>query len=93
MIKLERNKSIIRAIERARKLHPRVTFAGERSFKVESSRHPGTIYTVHFWVVDGHRLGACDCPAGQRDQVCYHLVSAAQVNIIIQGMRRKALSY
>jgi len=92
MIKLERNKSMMRAIDRARQLRPRVTFAGERRFNVRSARHPETTYLVVFAVdAGGRKFGACTCPAGHSGQVCYHLAAAAAVNIGIQGMRRRAL--
>lgn len=91
MIKLERNKSMMRAIERARQLRPHVKFLGERRFAVESARHAGTAYTVVFAVdADGRKFGACTCPAGHRGQECYHLAAAVQANIMIQSMRQGA---
>jgi hypothetical protein len=91
MIKLERNKSMMRAIDRARQLRPHVKFMGERRFAVESARHAGTTYTVVFAVdADGRKFGACTCPAGHNGQACYHLAAAAQVNIMTQSMRQGA---
>jgi hypothetical protein len=49
-------------------------------------------YTVRFAVANGMKLAECDCKAGQRDQMCYHVAAAAGVNMGmgIQGMRKAA---
>jgi len=91
MIKLEPAK-MTKAIERAKTIRPRVRVisASERIYSVTGSK--GDAYTVRFAVVNGHKLGECDCQAGRRGQVCYHLVSAAQVNVMTQSMRRQGAS-
>jgi len=89
MIKLQADK-MTKAIERSKAQHPRVRVvsASERTYSVTGSQ--GNAYTVKFVVVNGLRLGECDCPAGRREQVCYHLASAAQVNVMTQSMRQGA---
>src|SRR5262245_2486911 len=88
MIKLESNK-MQRAIERAKAVRPRVTVinADERTYSVSGSR--GNQYTVRFVVVNGLKLAECDCKAGQAGQSCYHVAGAAQVNVMVQSMRRQ----
>ena len=87
MIKLEA-KTMQRAIERAKAIHPkvRVISASDRVYAVTGSR--GNAYTVKFTVVNGLKLASCDCPAGQRGQMCYHIASASQVNVMVQSMRQ-----
>src|SRR5262245_4813077 len=87
MIKLESNK-MQRAIERAKAVRPRVTVisADDRTYSVSGSK--GNAYTVKFVVVNGLRLAECDCKAGQAGQLCYHVAGAAQVNVMVQSMRR-----
>jgi len=91
MIKLE-TKTMTTAIAKARSIRPRVRVisASERIYSVTGSK--GDAYTVRFAVAGGHKLGECDCQAGRRGQVCYHLVSAAQVNVMAQSMRRQGAS-
>ncbi len=86
MIKLE-TKSMIRAIERAKAVHPkvRVISASDRVYAVTGSK--GNAYTVKFILANGLKLGSCDCPARM---MCYHIAAAASVNIAIQSMRRQA---
>lgn len=86
MIRLEANK-MQKAIERAKAIHPRVKYAGERTYTVTGSR--GNTYTVRFAVVSGMRLGECDCPAGQAGMMCFHIASACLVNIMVQSMRKQ----
>jgi len=89
MIKLE-TKTMTKAIERARAIRPRVRVhsADHRQYGVTGSQ--GNEYTVFFVVVNGHRLASCDCPAGRREQLCYHIAAAAQVNVMVQSMRKAA---
>jgi hypothetical protein len=89
MIKLEA-KTMTKAIERAKAIHPkvRVISASDRVYAVTGSK--GNTYTVRFVVVNGLKLGSCDCPAGQRGQMCYHVASASQVNVMVQSMRQGA---
>src|SRR5215470_11023069 len=89
MIKLEPNK-MQKAIERARVIRPRVRVhsADHRQYGVSGSQ--GNEYTVFFVVVNGHKLASCDCPAGRSEQLCYHIAAAAQVNVMVQSMRRQA---
>src|SRR4030095_280431 len=89
MIKLETNK-MQRAIERAKAVRPRVTVinADERTYSVTGSK--GDRYTVRFAVVGSKKLAECDCKAGQAGMMCYHVAGAAQVNVMVQSMRRGA---
>ena len=89
MIKLEAEK-MANAIARARQVHPRVKWLGGRRYLVSSSKGQKKIYTVSFAVVDGAKLGECECRAGQAGMMCFHLAAAAAVNIAIQSQRKAA---
>jgi hypothetical protein len=91
MIKLETSK-MTKAIERARGIRPRVRVinADARTYSVTGSK--GDIYTVKFAVAGDQKLGECNCKAGQRGQMCFHIAAAAQVNVMTQSMRRQGAS-
>lgn len=86
MLKLEADK-MKKAIERAKAVHPKVKVvnASERTYAVSGSK--GGSYTVRFVVVNGMKLAECDCAARG---MCYHIASAAAVNIAVQSMRHGA---
>jgi hypothetical protein len=87
MIKIDTD-NLAKAIERAKALRPRVSVinADERTYRVAGSQ--GDSYTVRFAIADGMKLAECSCKAGQNNMVCYHVASAAAVNIAVQSMRR-----
>lgn len=90
MIKLEKNKTMQNAIERAKQFRPKVTFISERTFSVLSAKNSNS-YTVKFDVVNGEKFASCDCKAGKDGRfICYHVAAAAQVNIIRQSVKRQA---
>jgi hypothetical protein len=86
MIKLERAK-MMKAIERAKAIHPRVKWMGGRTFHVSSSDRTH-VYKVQFAVINGQKMGECSCKAGERGMMCFHIAAAASVNIGIQRMRQ-----
>src|SRR5215510_12363699 len=77
-------------IERAKAIRPRVRVinADERTYSVTGSR--GGAYTVRFVVANGLKLAECDCAAGRQEMMCFHVASAAQVNVMVQSMRKSA---
>ena len=87
MIKLT-TENTAKAIERCRKLKPRVRFIAERVFSVKSANNTIS-YTVRFDVKNGERFGLCECKASERGLVCYHIIGAATVNIYRQGLKRQ----
>ena len=89
MIKLT-TENTPKAIERCKKLKPKVRFIAERTFVVKSANN-GNIYTVRFDVIEGQKFGQCDCKASERGLVCYHIAGAAQVNIYRQGLKRQTV--
>ena len=89
MIKLERGDKMNRAIARAKAVHPRVKWLGNRTYLVTSS-DGRSVYTVRFVVANGHKLAECNCKAGQQEQLCYHVAAAASVNIAIASIQRQA---
>lgn len=78
------------AIGRSRILRPKVIFISDRVFEVQSANNNNS-YTVRFSLGEnGDKFGQCECKAGQSGRfVCYHIASAAQVNIIRQSMKRQ----
>ncbi len=89
MIKLENNDKMRKAIARAKAVHPRVKWLGERTYTVSSSDGQ-RLYTVRFVVANGHKLAECNCAAGQSEQLCYHVAAAASVNIAVASIHRQA---
>jgi hypothetical protein len=87
MIKLQADK-MTKAIQRAKAIRPRVTVisASERIYSVTGSK--ANVYTVRFSVAGGMKLAECDCKAGQKNQICYHVAAAAQVNVMTHSMLR-----
>ena len=77
-----------KAIERCKKLKPKVRFVAERIFKVESANN-GNVYQVRFDVQKGEKFGQCECKASEKGLVCYHIIGAATVNIYRQGLKRE----
>jgi hypothetical protein len=69
-------------IEKARAVKPFVKVTGWRRYEVRN-RQTGATYTVQFDVQGGKRLASCDCKAGQRDRLCYHVASAAGSHVVI----------
>jgi hypothetical protein len=89
MIELRSKEQMSKAIKRARQLKPFVRFRGFRWYEVKSSNND-SVYTVHFYKVGRQRLGECNCMAGERGLVCYHLAASAAMHIGIAAMRRAA---
>lgn len=88
MLKLT-NESMAKAIESARSIRARVRVidAANRTYGVTGSN--GAEYTVQFMVKNGQKFGCCNCPASGFNRVCRHLAQAAQVNVMVQDMRRR----
>jgi hypothetical protein len=80
---------LARAVERARKLRPFVTFLDldERLYVVCSATGLNE-YKVRFSVQGKDKYADCTCQAGRNNMACYHVAAAAAVNIGIQRQRR-----
>lgn len=89
MIELRSVAQMRRAIKRAQQLKPFVRVRGFRWYEVKSSNGEN-IYTIHFYKDGKRRLGECNCKAGERGLVCYHMAGAAAVHIGVCNMRRAA---
>jgi len=74
------------AIRRARQLKPKVQYLWWRTYLV-TSPNSGNQYTVRFSVRAGQKFADCSCKAGQAHVACYHVASAASVQMIVAGMR------
>jgi hypothetical protein len=88
MIRLQQNK-MQNAIHKARQVKPSVKMIGERVYSVTSSNRSQT-YTVTFKVINNLKLGECNCAAGLQGYMCFHIASAAALNIAIQSMRKQS---
>lgn len=88
MIKLTKDNTA-KAIERCKQLKPRVRFIADRVFSVQSANN-GNSYTVRFNVQNGEKFGQCECKAGERGLVCYHIIAGATANIYRKSLERQA---
>ncbi len=86
MIKLTQENTQ-KAIERCKQLKPKVRFIKDRLYVVYSARN-SNVYHVRFDVQNGERYGICECKASENGRVCYHVVSAAAVNIYRKTLER-----
>jgi uncharacterized Zn finger protein len=79
-----------KAIERARRIRPRVSIisVSERRYLVSGSK--GDAYSVQLAAGNGRLLGACDCRAGLEGQICYHVAAVCGVASGIRQARRLA---
>ncbi len=89
MIELKSKEQMERAIKQARQLKPFVRVRGFRWYEVKSSNGE-SIYTIHFYKAGKQRLAECNCKAGERGLICYHVAGAAAVHIGIAAMRKAA---
>ncbi len=80
---------LIRAIERAKRIHPRVEFDGFGRYRVSGSK--GKYYTVICRKSDnGYKTVECNCKGGKQGLVCYHAVSALSLHIGLARQRQNA---
>lgn len=86
MIKLTTDNTT-KAIERCKKLRPKVRFVSDRNFEVSSSRNEN-IYSVRFDVRNGEKLAQCTCKASEKGLVCYHIIASATANIVRQAQKQ-----
>ena len=86
MITLSSRAQVVKAIERAKAHHPRVTIKRFGEYQVTGSA--GNLYTVRCERRGGVRVVDCECAAGQYGTPCFHAMAAASVHIGIASMRR-----
>ncbi len=85
MFILKEINQLTRAIEKARKIHPRVEFNRFGRYRVSGSR--GGFYTVICRKDErGYKTVACTCKGAEKGLVCYHAVSALSLHI---GLARR----
>lgn len=89
MIELKSKEQMEKAIKRSRQLKPFVRVRGFRWYEVKSS-NGANIYTIHFYKAGKQRLAECNCKAGERGLICYHVAGAVAVHIGIASMRKAA---
>ncbi len=77
-----------KAIEKCKRLKPKVKFIKDRLFVVYSANN-SNVYHVKFDVRNGEKFGQCECRASEKGLVCYHIVAGATVNIYRQTLKRK----
>lgn len=86
MIKLT-TENTQKAIERCKKLKPKVRFIKDRLFVVYSANN-SNVYHVRFDVQNGDKFGECECKASEKGLICYHIIAGATVNIYRQTLKR-----
>lgn len=86
MFVLREINQLSRAIERARKIHPRVEFDRFGRYRVSGSR--GGFYTVICRKDDrGVKAVECTCKGGERGLVCYHAAAALALHVGLARQR------
>jgi hypothetical protein len=88
MIRLERNKAIERAIERAARAHNFVMRMGEGRYTVVSGKSEAEYSVTLRKGADGFAWASCDCPAGRESMACHHIISAGWLHRAICKMRK-----
>lgn len=88
MFILKEINQLTRAIEKARKIHPRVEFDRFGRYRVSGSR--GGYYTVICRKDDrGIKAIDCTCKGGERGLVCYHSAAALSLHV---GLARQRIN-
>ena len=89
MFILKDKDQLSKAIEKARKLHPRVKFDHFGRYRVSGSK--GGYYTVICKKSDNdYKTVACTCKGAEKGLVCYHAVSALSLHIGLARARQTA---
>lgn len=88
MIRLERNKQIESAIQRAVKNHNFVGLLGNAEYLVVSGKSKAEYHVKFLMGGDGHAWAQCDCPAGRESMACHHIISAGWVHKMVCKMRK-----
>ncbi len=88
MIEINENSNAMhRATAKARIAKPFVRVTAWRRYEV-TNKKSGATYHVEFDVRNGKRLASCDCKAGQRETLCYHVASSAGIHACVAMARR-----
>jgi len=74
MIKVELNAKLAAAIERCKKVHPKVRRIDSNTAQVTGSHGAHTVRIIQ--PREGLTLAECDCQAGRKTQLCYHVAAA-----------------
>lgn len=87
MFILKEKEQLTRAIEKARKLHPRVEFDRFGRYRVSGSR--GGYYKVICRKDNrGTKAVECTCKGGERGLVCYHAAAALSLHVGLARQRQ-----
>ena len=86
MFVLREINQLSRAIEKARKIHPRVEFDRFGRYRVSGSK--GGYYTVICRKDNrGVKAVECTCKGGERGLVCYHAAAALSLHVGLARQR------
>ena len=89
MFILRGKQQLEKAIERAKKIRPRVEFDYFGRYRVSGSK--GGFYTVICKKSDnGYKTIECTCRAGSENLVCFHAAAALSLHIGIARQRQTA---
>lgn len=78
-----------KAIERAKKIRPRVEFDHFGRYRVSGSK--GGFYTVICKKSDnGYKTVICTCKGAEKGLVCYHSVAALSLHVGLARLRQTA---
>jgi hypothetical protein len=88
MFILKERQQLERAIEKAKKIRPKVHFINFGHYQVSGSKG---YYTVICKKSDnGYKLVECTCKGAERGLVCYHSVAALSLHIGLARLRQNA---
>ena len=86
MFTLKDRSQMTKAIEAAKRHHPRVKALSLGHYPVQGSA--GNFYTVAMGRDGAHKTVDCGCVAGQYGTPCYHAAAALHVHMGLVRMRR-----
>ncbi len=87
MFILKGKQQLEKAIERAKKIRPRVEFDCFGRYRVSGSK--GGFYTVICKKSDnGYKTVECTCKGAEKGLVCYHAVSALSLHIGLARLKQ-----
>jgi uncharacterized Zn finger protein len=84
MFILKSKEQISKAIETARRRHTSVKFIRFGEYKVRGTARD---YTVRCERRGGHKVVACECPAGQFGTPCFHSAAALSLHVGLAAQR------
>ena len=74
-----------KAIEKAKRVRNHIRMIAWRKYEVRTPQ--GHTYIVIFDAQPGKKLASCNCAAGAKNQMCYHVAGAVVLHLAIARLR------